>query len=92
MCLICVEFEMSKITIKEARRNLAEMSEVLDREHIEEINKLLLAKELEQLDDDEFREEYSQVIANGSDSIISIQSTGQTGRHKSQPVHSLAIT
>ncbi len=67
MCLICVEFEMSKITIKEARRNLAEMSEVLDREHIEEINKLLLAKELEQLDDDEFREEYSQVIANGSD-------------------------
>ena len=67
MCLICVEFEMSKITISEARRNLAEMSQTLEKEHIEEINKLLLAKELEQLDDEEFREEYSQVIADGSD-------------------------
>ena len=67
MCLICVEFEMSKITIKEARRNLAEMSGVLDKEHIKRIKELLLAKELEQLDDEEFREEYSQVIANGSD-------------------------
>lgn len=67
MCLICIEFEMSKITIREARRNLAEMSETLDKEHVEEINKLLLAKELEQLDDEEFREEYSQVIADGSD-------------------------
>ena len=67
MCLICVEFEMSKITISEARRNLAEMSQTLEKEHIEEINKMLLAKELEQLDDEEFREEYSQVIADGSD-------------------------
>ena len=58
---------MSKITISEARRNLAEMSQTLEKEHIEEINKLLLAKELEQLDDEEFREEYSQVIADGSD-------------------------
>ena len=67
MCLICIEFEMSKLTIEEARKNLAEMSEVLDREHIKEINKMLLAKELEQLGDEEFREEYSQLIANGSD-------------------------
>lgn len=67
MCLICVEFEMSKITISEARKNLAEMSQSLEKEHIEEINKMLLAKELEQLDDEEFREEYSQVIADGSD-------------------------
>ena len=67
MCLICVEFEMSRITIEEARRNLAEMSESLGKEHVEEIKKMLLVKELEQLDDDEFREEYSQVIADGSD-------------------------
>ena len=67
MCLICIEFEMSKLTIEEARRNLSEMSPILDKEHIEEINKMLLAKELEQLNEDEFREEYSQVIANGSD-------------------------
>ena len=67
MCLICVEFEMSKITISEARKNLAEMSQSLEKEHVEEINKMLLAKELEQLNDEEFREEYSQVIADGSD-------------------------
>ena len=70
MCLICVEFEMSRLTITEARRNLAEMKDVLEKEHIEEIERLLLEKELEQvdkLDEEEFREEYSQVIADGSD-------------------------
>lgn len=70
MCLICVEFEMSRLTITEARRNLAEMKDVLDKEHVEEIERLLLEKELEQvdkLDEEEFREEYSQVIADGSD-------------------------
>ena len=67
MCLICVEFEMSRITIREARRNLVEMSAVLDREHVQEIEKLLFEKELEQLNDEEFREEYSELIADGSD-------------------------
>ena len=70
MCLICVEFEMSRLTITEARRNLAEMKDVLEKEHVEEIERLLLEKELEQgdkLDEEEFREEYSQVIADGSD-------------------------
>ena len=67
MCIICVEFEMSKLTIEEARRNLAEMSSVLDPEHVEEIERVLDEKELEQMDDDEFREEFKEVIADGSD-------------------------
>lgn len=61
---------MSRLTITEARRNLAEMKDVLEKEHVEEIERLLLEKELEQvdkLDEEEFREEYSQVIADGSD-------------------------
>ena len=29
MCIICVEFEMSRLTIKEARRNLSEMADIL---------------------------------------------------------------
>ena len=67
MCIICVEFEMSRLTIKEARRNLSEMAESLDPEHVEEIEKALDEKELEQMDDEEFREEYDDMIADGSD-------------------------
>lgn len=67
MCIICVEFEMSRLTIEEARRNLAEMSGVLDPEHVEEIERALDEKEMEQMDDDEFREEFKEVIADGSD-------------------------
>jgi len=67
VCIICVEFEMSRLTIIEARRNLAEMKEVLDEEHVEEIERLLTEKEIEQMDDEEFREEFEDIIADGSD-------------------------
>ena len=53
MCLICVEFEMSRLTVAEARRNLREMASSIDEEHIEEIEKLLTEKEIEQMDDEE---------------------------------------
>lgn len=58
---------MSRLTIKEARRNLAEMAESLDPEHVEEIERALDEQELEQMDDEEFREEYDDLIADGSD-------------------------
>ncbi len=58
---------MSRLTIKEARRNLAEMAESLDPEHVEEIERALDEQELEQMDDEEFREEYDDIIADGSD-------------------------
>ena len=67
MCLICVEFEMSRLTVAEARRNLREMASSIDEEHIEEIEKLLTEKEIEQMDDEEFREEFEEIIADGSD-------------------------
>lgn len=70
MCIICVEFEMSKLTIIEARRNLAEMKEVLDEEHVEEIERLLDEKEaerIEEMNEEEFREEFADIIADGSD-------------------------
>tara|TARA_Y100000114_G_scaffold81829_1_gene75524 strand:+ start:1351 stop:1539 length:189 start_codon:yes stop_codon:yes gene_type:complete len=62
-----VEFEMSRLTIKEARRNLAEMEESLDPEHVEEIKRALDEQEFEQMDEEEFREVYDEVIADGSD-------------------------
>ena len=58
---------MSRLTIKEARRNLAEMAESLGPEHVEEIERALDEQELEQMDDEEFREEYDDMIADGSD-------------------------
>ena len=67
MCIICVEFEMSRLTIKEARRNLAEMAESLDPDHVEEIEKALDEKEIEHMDEEEFREIFDDVIADGSD-------------------------
>ncbi len=67
MCLICIEFEMSRLTVAEARRNLREMASSIDEEHIEEIERLLTEKEIEQMDDEEFREEFEDIIADGSD-------------------------
>lgn len=67
MCIICVEFELSRLTIEEARRNLREMESSLDEEHVKEIKELIAKKEMEELTDEEFREEYSEVIADGSD-------------------------
>ena len=58
---------MSRLTIKEARRNLAEMEESLDPEHVEEIKRALDEQEFEQMDEEEFREVYDEVIADGSD-------------------------
>lgn len=67
MCLICFDFEMSRLTVTEARRNLREMASSIDEEHVEEIERILTEKEIEQMDDEEFREEFEDIIADGSD-------------------------
>jgi|TARA_R110001583_G_scaffold78017_2_gene211910 hypothetical protein len=58
---------MSRLTVAEARRNLREMASSIDEEHVEEIERLLTEKEIEQMDDEEFREEFEDIIADGSD-------------------------
>tara|TARA_R110002110_G_scaffold402235_2_gene619423 strand:+ start:338 stop:514 length:177 start_codon:yes stop_codon:yes gene_type:complete len=58
---------MSRLTVAEARRNLREMASSIDEEHLEEIERLLTEKEIEQMDDEEFREEFEDIIADGSD-------------------------
>ena len=45
MCLICVEFDKSAMTLKEARRALGEMTVALDKKHVEEVEKKLAAAE-----------------------------------------------
>ena len=43
------------------------MESSLDEEHVKEIEELITKKEMEELTEEEFREEYSEVIADGSD-------------------------
>lgn len=45
MCLICVSFEQDRLTVQEARRNLGEMRESLDPEHVEEVESMIREKE-----------------------------------------------
>ena len=47
MCLICVEYEKEKLTIREARRNLEEMKEKVGDIHYDEVKTMLIQKELE---------------------------------------------
>ena len=44
MCLICVDFQRSKLTITEAWRNLAEMRESLTDEHHDEVVAMIIER------------------------------------------------
>ena len=48
MCKICIELEKGSLMPWEANRNLKEMSEVLDDEHIEEVKELIQLVQLEE--------------------------------------------
>lgn len=70
MCLICVEFGMSRLTIAEAKRNLREMKEIIDEEHAKKVEEFLNEQEkirIEEMSEEEFLEEFGSIIANGSD-------------------------
>ena len=48
MCIICVEYQKGKLTANEAWRNLNEMQDILDLEHIDDVlNMILLGDEYE---------------------------------------------
>lgn len=57
MCLICVELEKERLTLKEAYRNLGEMRSSLPPEHVAEVEKLLDKKKEEEQEEDTFDEE-----------------------------------
>ena len=48
MCIICVELEKNRLTSFEARRNFGEMKPSLG-DHAEEVEKLMLEKEVEEI-------------------------------------------
>lgn len=41
MCLICVEFQKQRMTTREARSALREMSTTLEDEHVEEVREMI---------------------------------------------------
>jgi hypothetical protein len=45
MCLICVEIAKSKMTVNEARAQLREMREGMDRDHLREVEQKLAEAE-----------------------------------------------
>ena len=56
MCIICVDMQKNKLTHEEARRNLGEIHETLDKAHVLEVIKLIWKKQDEE--DEMFREMY----------------------------------
>ena len=44
MCIICVELEKNKLTVQEAWRNLGEVQNSMDKEHVEEVVDLIWSK------------------------------------------------
>ena len=56
MCIICVDMQKNKLTHEEARRNLGEIHETLDKAHVLEVIKLIWKKQDEE--DEMFREIY----------------------------------
>lgn len=51
MCIICLEYQKNKLTLKEARRNFTEMSLTLDTDHRQEVEDMLdVAEEMERME------------------------------------------
>ena len=51
MCIICLEFQMDKLTIKEARRNFTEMALTIEEKHRQEVEDMLdVAEEAERME------------------------------------------
>ena len=47
MCLICVDFELKKLTNQEAWNNLSEMRNTLGEKHAEEVENMIIEAEAE---------------------------------------------
>tara|TARA_R100000808_G_C2141535_1_gene149342 strand:- start:963 stop:1142 length:180 start_codon:yes stop_codon:yes gene_type:complete len=53
MCLICVEFQLGNLTIREAKNNFVEIAETLDDVHRIRVMDMIEKAELQQIVDEE---------------------------------------
>ena len=62
MCLICVDYQKGKLTVSEAWRNLQEMQEVLDSDHVDVVLSTLFFGEQYEKEGQQPIIDYSQLI------------------------------
>lgn len=66
MCLICLEFQKNKLTLKEARSNFSEMALTIDKGHRQEVEDMLdVAEELERMQEQYYDPFYSFLYYQG---------------------------
>ena len=69
MCLICIEYEKGKLKAAEALRNLSELKENLDPDHVKEIQRKIINDTWEKwdfkLNDLSIRDDYYDKHGNG---------------------------
>ena len=46
MCIICIEYEKGKLSLREAFRNLNEIKELIGEEHFDDVQAVLTEKEI----------------------------------------------
>jgi vacuolar-type H+-ATPase subunit H len=66
MCMICVDFQRQKMTIQDARRALREMTELLEPEHVEQVQEMLTRAEEEQEEVAQSAAQSGPTLKNGS--------------------------
>ncbi len=52
MCLICTHFQANKLTTKEAMRNLDEMWDGLEPEHVREVAAMIIEAEIKKIEEE----------------------------------------
>lgn len=66
MCMICVDFQRQKMTITDARRALREMVEILEPEHVEEVQDMIARAEREAADEAAQAKHSGPKLVNGA--------------------------
>tara|TARA_R110000796_G_scaffold156667_1_gene273423 strand:- start:223 stop:423 length:201 start_codon:yes stop_codon:yes gene_type:complete len=65
MCLVCIEYEKEKLTIKEGIRNIGEMRENVGEKHYDEVYNMLTEDLLKQQELNDYWSNYYEELGFG---------------------------
>ena len=65
MCLVCIEYEKEKLTIKEGIRNIGEMRESVGEKHFDEVYNMLTEDLLKQQELNDYWSNYYEELGFG---------------------------
>lgn len=68
MCILCAQWELEKITSKEAFRAMGEMMTPENQQHLEELSEKILSREIPETDTNKEAEEAFWNSTHGEDS------------------------